>query len=554
MKKLYLAMSVLLGVILMTSCGSDSTAKLLKAIPAETDMVVVGNVKTIIESAGGSISDSKLQLPKLIADNLSESDSDQLDEINEMLKNSGVEVDQAAVTLDYKSGNPIFLFMLADRSKFIGYIEDNGFELQDEEDGAQYYSKKTYESEYDSDYDDYSYIAVKDSYVYFSPEVWVQSSFKPMKAIKRMIEDAADDPMVSTEMADYLISGNAGGIAVRIPEELKKEMRRNGVPSQFVDMYKGYVCMTGSLNGDKATATLRWFDENGKPRKFDELTDFFNTGARIDSDALDYINTNEQLVCAVAMKDVKWDKYFEALQGMPGIPAEAAVAFSVASAYLEKLDGTIAFGIGINEGLQSIADIYQGRNVLAQLPATIVIQTRDGKAKGMMNDVTSLIESINMPNYQKTADGWTLEVPELGGAVYGAATDDMLIFSTTPISKKNSNPTVKELDFTKNLAYFGVVLNRDNKLMRDLGIDYDIIAYSTSNVDTMEGVMGVQIKGGENEGFLAKAIRIGFDIAERESEIGRQWESYTGRSNSFEHPMFDYDDYDTEEVVVGKAT
>lgn len=550
MKKLYLAMSVLLGVILMTACGSDSTAKLLSAIPAESDVVVVGNVKTIVESAGGSISDSKLKLPKLIADNLSDSDSETLDEINDVLKNSGVDVEQAAVVLSYKSGQPVFVFMLADRSKFVGYIEENGFEQQDEENGAVYYSKKTYESEYDSDYDDYSYVTVKDNYAYFVQDVWAKSSFKPMKVIGDMIEEASDESMASLAMADFITAGNAGGVAVKLPRQLKQEMVRNGLPSQVADLYEGYLCMNGALDGDKGTLTMKWFDDNGKPKKIDGFTDYFNTGARIDKDALAYMNNNEQLVCAMAFKDVKWDKYFDMLTGMPGIPAEATVAFSVASAYLEKIDGTIALGVGINGGLESIADIYEGRNVLAQLPVTLVIQTRDGKAKGIMNDITSLIGSIGKP-LTETADGWTLEVPELGGAVYGMATDNMLVLSTAPISKNNSNATVKELDFTKYLGYFGMVFNRDNKLMRELGLDYDIIAYSTSNLDETEGIMALQIKGGENEGILAKIIRIGFDIAGRQNELRSQWKSYThyGNSDVFEYPEFD-DNYAVEEVAI----
>lgn len=543
-------MSVLLGVILMTACGSDSTAKLLSAIPAESDVVVVGNVKTIVESAGGSISDSKLKLPKLIADNLSDSDSETLDEINDVLKNSGVDVEQAAVVLSYKSGQPVFVFMLADRSKFVGYIEENGFEQQDEENGAVYYSKKTYESEYDSDYDDYSYVTVKDNYAYFVQDVWAKSSFKPMKVIGDMIEEASDESMASLAMADFITAGNAGGVAVKLPRQLKQEMVRNGLPSQVADLYEGYLCMNGALDGDKGTLTMKWFDDNGKPKKIDGFTDYFNTGARIDKDALAYMNNNEQLVCAMAFKDVKWDKYFDMLTGMPGIPAEATVAFSVASAYLEKIDGTIALGVGINGGLESIADIYEGRNVLAQLPVTLVIQTRDGKAKGIMNDITSLIGSIGKP-LTETADGWTLEVPELGGAVYGMATDNMLVLSTAPISKNNSNATVKELDFTKYLGYFGMVFNRDNKLMRELGLDYDIIAYSTSNLDETEGIMALQIKGGENEGILAKIIRIGFDIAGRQNELRSQWKSYThyGNSDVFEYPEFD-DNYAVEEVAI----
>lgn len=549
MKKLFFAMSVLLGVMLISSCGGDSTAKLLKAIPAETDMVVIGNAKTIIESAGGSMSDSRITLPQIITDKLGTSDMEDLEKVNDVLKNSGIDTEQAAMTLSYQGGEPVFVFMLTDRSKFISYIEEKGFEQEKEQGGATYYSTTTYDSEYDSDYDDNSYVAVKDNYAYFVANVWVKSKFKPLKALEEMIEDASKQPLADTEIAEYISSGNAGGVSIRIPEELMKEMRSNGIPTQFAEMYKGYVCLNGSLEGDKGTLNMKWFDEDGKPKSFKEMMQYFNANARISNDVLAYMNTNEQAVFAVAMEDVEWDKYFDMISKMPGFPSEAGIALSVASAYMEKINGTFAFGFGVNDGLKSIADIANGRNILAQLPATIIIQTKEGKAEGMMKDVTDIIKSVGMP-FTETADGWSLEVPELGGSVYGKAVDNMLIFSTTPISKDNANPTVKDVDFAKYLACGGIVLNRDNKLMRDLGIDYDIIAYSTSKVDSMEGSMILQIKGGENEGLLAKIIRIGFGIADRQKEIAGRWSDYCGYgAGYFEAPKLDVDTVVVEEVV-----
>ena len=39
---------------------------LLENVPASMDVVMVGNVKTIIESAGGNMEDSKIHLPKFL--------------------------------------------------------------------------------------------------------------------------------------------------------------------------------------------------------------------------------------------------------------------------------------------------------------------------------------------------------------------------------------------------------------------------------------------------------------------------------------------------------
>lgn len=548
MKKLFLAMSVIIGMMLISSCSGDSTAKLLNAIPAETDIVVVGNVKTIIESAGGSIAESQIKLPKIIADKLDANDTEAFDKFNEMLKNSGIDTDQAAMAVSYTGNHPIFVGMIADRSKFISFIEDNHFNKENEKDGVEYYSAITYESEYDPEYNDYSYVAVKNQYAYFIADVWAGSRFKPFEALEDIIEEAEKDPMSKTELAEYISKGNACGMSVRIPEELINDMAEAGNPIPFADLYKGYVCLYGSLNGDKGELNLKWFDEDGKPKNFKEFNQYMNTGARINNKALAYLDTNEQAVFAVAMEDVQWNKYLDMISKTPGFPAEAGIAMSVASAYLEKINGTLAIGIGINGGLQSLANITEGRNILAELPATFVIQTNEGKAEGIIKDVKGMLQSVGLP-YTETAEGFTLEVAELGGAVYGEALDDMLIFSTTTISKDNANATVNTIDFDKYTVCGGIVLNRDNKLMQDLGIDYDIIATSVSDVDSAEGSMTLQIKGGENEGLIAKMLNIGFGIADRQQSIMQQWNGYTG--NSFESPSFadDYDDVVVEEAV-----
>ena len=50
---------LVLALVLSTSCSDNAKMKdLLENVPASMDVVMVGNVKTIIESAGGNMEDS----------------------------------------------------------------------------------------------------------------------------------------------------------------------------------------------------------------------------------------------------------------------------------------------------------------------------------------------------------------------------------------------------------------------------------------------------------------------------------------------------------------
>ena len=73
-------------LFLATSCFNNSKTKnLLDQIPADLDIVVVGDAKTIIESAGGTIEESQIILPSYLTDEMSNSDLNEYDKLKSFL-------------------------------------------------------------------------------------------------------------------------------------------------------------------------------------------------------------------------------------------------------------------------------------------------------------------------------------------------------------------------------------------------------------------------------------------------------------------------------------
>ena len=130
-------------LFLATSCFNNSKTKnLLDQIPADLDIVVVGDAKTIIESAGGTIEESQIILPSYLTDEMSNSDLNEYDKLKSFLKNSGIDVNACAIAGNYSDSNPIVVFALQDQNKFTKTIEENDFREKDTENGVIYYKKE----------------------------------------------------------------------------------------------------------------------------------------------------------------------------------------------------------------------------------------------------------------------------------------------------------------------------------------------------------------------------------------------------------------------------
>lgn len=270
MKKLLYHLGLCLSVILLaTGCGSNNLAELLEHVPADADFVITGDIKTILESAGGKAEGSEVKMPDYIGTMQSDRDAREMEKDLQWLKNSGIDVTSGAVVfLKYQDRAPFIVFAITDKDKLKKALEVEGFNENDKVDDVDIYVKKD-EGEYGS-YTRNSYVAIDGGYGYWIPDVWSDDD-KGMKMIKQYLLSLSNNTMASTDIADYVSEGNVAGMIAKLPSELRREMAKAGVPEEMANLYSGYVCINSKLDGDEAEARLKLFDENGKAKNHRRL-------------------------------------------------------------------------------------------------------------------------------------------------------------------------------------------------------------------------------------------------------------------------------------------
>lgn len=540
MKQLFLHLGVYVVLLLVvTSCSNSSNmmSDLLENVPADVDVVVVGDVKTIIESAGGLVDESKLNLPTYITDELSGSDLNEFDEFRSFLKGSGVNIETCAVVLDYKHSYPIFICALNDVDKFKKVIEREGFRERESDEDVIFYTKKVYESSLDSSYDDYGYIAIKDSYVYWIKCVWVGSDFKAERTIKRLIDDANENPFAGTVFSEYIVSGNAGGVAIRIPSELRRELIKAGISNDVADLYDGVICMKGDLSDSLVEINMKWFDENGQAKNIDELGKYIDLNAKINQQALAFMNKDEFLISAMSIKDMDWERYMDLISENVRLSRSDKATLTILKSYLEKLDGTVAVGFGFTDGLASIFKISQKEQIFNELSITVVCETKSGKANGLINDIKGLLDTKHV-EYEDLSKGLIIDIPEEGLKLYMQAKDNIIVISNHEIKDDNNNETVENINFKDNILTVGMVLSRNRQLMRDLRVKHGIEASLSFDIQQLEATMKVAIGGNESVGVIGRFITMILDVVGQEERIKNEW-------GNLDYDLSNYEDIDT---------
>lgn len=535
MKKTLMKWSLSLALVLaVTACSENSGMKnMLECIPENTDLVVVGNVKTIVESAGGKIDNggfvngikqsfglsadgSTVELPSYITDNLTGKDENKIEEIQEFLKDGGIDVNACALAFNYEDPEPTVILSILNEEGFIKAIKDNDYDHEKEKDGIEFYKKTMYASEYGSEE---NFIAIYKGYAYFLPEVWSGSDFDAVKHLRRFISDAGDKSFASTKFADYITSGNAVGLSAKMPKRLRDELVRGGMPKRMADMYDGVVCMKSNLDSEAATVSVKFFDKDGSEKLNELAKAYCNTEATINPKALSYLGDDEVLVTAVACKDMKWDKYFDDM--FKDYEIFDRTELSLIKAYLEKFDGTVAFGIGVRDGIRSFGRVDANESLFMQeIPFTLVCETRAGKAQSVIGDLKALLDKQGV-SYSNASDGIRVDVPETTFSFYLEAKGDMLVLSNHKIKSNNDNPTVSSVTADKSSAFFALVLNKDNALMEQLGVENTLQVLATADAKTFETSMTIRMDGDEGDGIIGKIAKAIMGMVDNEQELSR---------------------------------
>lgn len=505
MKKLLYHLGLCLSVILLaTGCGSNNLAELLEHVPADADFVITGDIKTILESAGGKAEGSEVKMPDYIGTMQSDRDAREMEKDLQWLKNSGIDVTSGAVVfLKYQDRAPFIVFAITDKDKLKKALEVEGFNENDKVDDVDIYVKKD-EGEYGS-YTRNSYVAIDGGYGYWIPDVWSDDD-KGMKMIKQYLLSLSNHTMASTDIADYVSEGNVAGMIAKLPSELRREMAKAGVPEEMANLYSGYVCINSKLDGDEAEARLKLFDENGKAKTTEDWNKMMDIKAKIDPEALAYMSPEESLIYAVSMKNINWDKYMDQLDSSGRLSRQDKSFLTIVKSYLEKFDGTVAIGVGLKNGKASIEAIDRGEKVLDHLPVTIVAQTKEGKAASLIKDIKSLLGNQNELFYTSTSNGLRLTLPKEAGTLWLEAKDNMLILSTLPV-KKGSNPVAEHVNFQDYIFAAALHLGKDNALMRDFDIKNDLTATLAFDAEEGELVLKVKMTGEGETGLIERFVR-----------------------------------------------
>ena len=549
MKKLLYHLGLCLSVILLaTGCGSNNLAELLEHVPADADFVITGDIKTILESAGGKAEGSEIKMPDYIGTMQSDRDAREMEKDLQWLKNSGIDVTSGAVVfLKYQDRTPFIVFAITDKDKLKKALEVEGFNEKEKVDDVDIYVKKD-EGGYGS-YTRNSYVAIDGGYGYWISDVWSDDD-KGIKMIKQYLLSLSNHTMASTDIADYVSEGNVAGMIAKLPSELRREMAKAGVPEEMANLYSGYVCINSKLDGDEAEARLKLFDENGKAKTTEDWNKMMDIKAKIDPEALAYMSPEESLIYAVSMKNINWDKYMDQFDSSGRLSRQDKSFLTIVKSYLEKFDGTVAIGVGLKNGKASIEAIDRGEKVLDHLPVTIVAQTKEGKAASLIKDIKSLLGNQNELFYTSTSNGLRLTLPKEAGTLWLEAKDNMLILSTLPV-KKGSNPVAEHVNFQDYIFAAALHLGKDNALMRDFDIKNDLTATLAFDAEEGELVLKVKMTGEGETGLIERFVRSVIGMGKkyeqmREERRQQYYEDYMAADTILPEPVY----YDEDSVAV----
>ena len=126
--------------------------------------------------------------------------------------------------------------------------------------------------------------------------------------------------------------------------------------------------------------------------------------------------------------------------------------------------------------------------MMSAFSTTMVIETKEGKAKRLIDDMKGLLEKVRVP-FSDNAAGFTIELQNFTGkpgAFYVKNVGNFIVIANHPIKENNDNPLVKSSNLDEYLNVFCAGLSPDNQLMRDLNLktpdDLAVIGFDVSDI------------------------------------------------------------------------
>ena len=530
-----------MAVVLSVSCTDNTKMQnLLENIPENTDFVFVGSVKTVLESAGGKIENSKIVLPNYISNEMKEGDAEKFDEANNFLKDAGIDIEACAVMMSFRNNYPILVFALDDQQKFVDALKQKGYQKDSDKGDAVFYVKPS-----ESSYGSPNYVALNGSFAYVIMENYLRSDFNAISYLERVIEDAAEANYADTPSGEYILGTNGGGLATKLPAKLKNEMREEGLLNAEANVLLNAVyCVRGELTSNKATAECKVFPEDGDEFDTEKLAKLFDIKSEVSDEALKLLGSQENMVMAMSMKDTNWDEVSNLIATTSHLSRSEKAQMNAVFSYLEKIDGTVAYGMGVTNGIESFIKIDKEQEVLNQFSATIVVETKEGKAKQLIEDMKGMLEQLRMP-FNEDATGFSINLDNMGGTVYVKQVDNFIVVANHAINKDNDNPVVKRADFSNCIAAFYMGLNSNDKLAKDLGVKDNITIGICCKPKDGKAYMSLEIDGNGEGGLIEKVAKMLINSQKKVEQ--RMREAYAQEEVVEEAAYLEPDDYDSME-------
>ena len=142
---------------------------------------------------------SQIVLPEYITNEMASGDTKEYDEMNDFLKDSGIDLEACALMYSFKKNVPVMLFALEDNDKFVKAIKDKEFEKDTEENDVTIYVKP------EKGYGDPKYIAINGSCAYM---LQADKDVDAVRYLQRIIEDADENNYAGTPYGDYILDAN----------------------------------------------------------------------------------------------------------------------------------------------------------------------------------------------------------------------------------------------------------------------------------------------------------------------------------------------------------
>lgn len=501
------------AMVMLLSC-SDNDKKadgVLDCIPANADLVIVGNINKIAESAGGSVKNSQIVLPKDVMEHLGTRNTSILQKINRLLNGSHVNTEACALFASYENEQPVVVLSINDAILFTDAIKALKYKKIKADCNMDIYARKI-QAGADGNPDCHNYVALNGNYAYIIENVQKNTNFSPAGYLQKIYEDARKNSFAETAYGKYISEDCTIGVAMANTANIKKSLKKTGMLSGSVSILdKCIVCLRGNLLADKCIVDIQLFDHDGNEMRADSLVPFMNNSSTISKKALAFLDAKESVAYAISLKDVEWDKYMDMISEAAELSRSDRAQLNAVLNYLENIDGTVAASFSTNNGINSILNIYMGKDLLSQFSATIVAETKEGKAKRLLEDLKGLLEGMSI-HFDETDCEISVNTAFMGmpGTVYAKSKDDVLIVANHPIKENNDNIFIKDKNLTESRFALYAKLDKEDKLASELNINDNVTAAFYCRPDMMSAFMVIEIGSGTdaNTGIISRLLNM----------------------------------------------